>query len=146
VCKETHEKPGYASPIAIEFDGIRQVVTMLQKSVVGVGADTGKLLWHQPHIAYADETISTPIFHDRFIFVSTLPAGASQCIELRAEGDRISATRAWQSKALANHHGGVVLVDGYLYRWDPCEPRPAQAPPWQRRSRGKACVGHRCSD
>ena len=115
VCKETREKPGYASPIAIEFGGVRQIVTMLQKSVVGVRADTGKLLWQQPHVAFADETVSTPIFHDRFIFVSTLPPGSSQCIELRAESGGISAKRAWQSKALAVHHGDAVLVDGHVH-------------------------------
>jgi len=115
VCKETTDKPGYASPIAIECGGIRQVVTMMEKSVVGVRADTGKLLWRVPHVAYADETVSTPIFHDRFVFVSTLGPGASQCIELSGEGDGIAAKAAWQSKALDSHHGGVLLLDGYLY-------------------------------
>jgi outer membrane protein assembly factor BamB len=115
VCKETAEKPGYASPILIEYGGVRQIVTMMEKSVVGVRADTGKLLWRQPHVAFADETVSTPIFHDRFVFVSTLGPGASQCIELSGEGDGISAKQAWQSKALDNHHGGVLLFDGCLY-------------------------------
>ena len=76
VCKETTEKPGYASPIVVEYGGVRQIVTMMERSVVGVRADTGKLLWHQPHVAYADETVSTPVFHERFVFVSTLGPGA----------------------------------------------------------------------
>jgi len=115
VCKDTTEKPGYASPIAIDFGGVRQYVTMMEKSVVGVRADTGKLLWRAPHVAFADETASTPIFHDRYIIVSTLPPGSAQCIELGGEGDAIAAKRAWQTNALANHHGGVLLVDGYIY-------------------------------
>ena len=115
VCKETTEKPGYASPIVVEYGGIRQIVTMMQRSVVGVRADTGKLLWRQPHVAFADETVSTPLFHDRFVFVSTLFPGSSQLIELSAEGDGIAAKRAWKSMALCNHHGGVLLVDGHLY-------------------------------
>jgi len=115
VCEETTEKPGYASPIVIEFGGVRQHVTLMEKSVVGVRADTGKLLWRVPHVAFADETASTPIFHDRYVVVSTLPPGGAQCIELSGQGDGIAAKQAWQANALANHHGGVLLVDGYLY-------------------------------
>jgi outer membrane protein assembly factor BamB len=114
-CKDTTERPGYASPILIEFGGVRQIVTLMERSVVGVRADTGKLLWRVPHVAFADETVSTPVFHDRFLFVSTLTPGASQCVELSAEGDPVSVKRAWQSNALDNHHGGVLLADGYLY-------------------------------
>jgi len=113
--KGTTEKPGYGSPIAIEFGGVRQYVTMMEKSVIGVRADTGKLLWRVPHNAFAEETASTPLYQDGFLFVSTLPPGATQCIALTAQGDRITAKQAWQSAALDDHHGGMVLLNGYLY-------------------------------
>jgi len=114
-CKETTEKPGYASPIAIEFGGVRQYVTLLQKSVAGMRADTGKLLWQVPHAAFADETVSTPLFQDRFVVVSTLGPGGTQCIELSGEGDAIAAKSAWQTNALNSHHGGVILLSGHVY-------------------------------
>jgi len=117
-CAGLDEKPGYASPVAFDFAGVRQVVTMMEKSVVGVRADTGKLLWRAPHVAFAAETVSTPLFHDRFVFVSTLPPGGSQCLELCAEAQGIGVKRAWRSLALNNHHGGVVLWDGHLYGSD----------------------------
>lgn len=118
VCAGSPEKPGYASPVAFDFGGVRQIVTMMEKSVVGVRADTGRLLWRAPHFAFADETVSTPLFHDRYVFVSTLPPGASQCLELSAEGQGTGVKRAWHALALSNHHGGVVLVDGHLYGSD----------------------------
>jgi outer membrane protein assembly factor BamB len=118
VCKGSPEKPGYASPIAFDCGGVRQIVTMMEKSVVGVRADTGKLLWRAPHVAFADETVSTPLFFDRYVFVSTLPPGASQCLELSADGQGINVKQAWHSAALNNHHGGVVLVGGHLYGSD----------------------------
>jgi outer membrane protein assembly factor BamB len=115
VCKGIKDKPGYASPITIEYEGLRQIVTMMARSVVGVHADTGRLLWQHKHIAAHDENVLTPIFHDGFVFVSTLRPTASQVLKLTVEGDAVSAKRAWQTRALDNHHGGVVLVDGYLY-------------------------------
>jgi outer membrane protein assembly factor BamB len=117
-CAGLNEKPGYASPVAFDFGGVRQIVTMMEKSVVGVRADTGKLLWRAPHAAFADETVSTPLFHGRHVFVSTLPPGGSQCLELSAEGEGIGVKRAWHSLALNNHHGGVVLWDGHLFGSD----------------------------
>jgi hypothetical protein len=118
VCSGSPEKPGYASPVAFDFGGVRQIATMMEKSAVGVRADTGKPLWRAPHAAFADETVSTPLFHDRYVFVSTLPPGGSQCLELSAEGQGIGVKRAWHSLALNNHHGGVVLWDGHLYGSD----------------------------
>ncbi len=114
-CAELTEKPGYASPIAFDYGGIRQIVTMMGRSVIGVRADTGQLLWRVPHAAFKEETVATPLFYDRYVFVSTLPPDASQCLELSVEGQGIGVKRAWHSAALNNNHGGVVLVDGYLY-------------------------------
>lgn len=115
VCSEPTGKPGYGSPVAFDYGGVRQIVTMMDKSVVGVRADTGKLLWRMPHEAAYDETTATPLFHDRRVFVSTMTPTATQCLELSAEGQEIVAKQAWRSAALDNHHGGVVLLDGYLY-------------------------------
>ena len=39
------EGPGYASPVVATIDGVEQIVTMTEKSVVGVAAADGKLLW-----------------------------------------------------------------------------------------------------
>jgi len=115
VCSDPNGKPGYGSPVAFDYGGVRQIVTMMDKSVVGVRADTGKLLWRMPHEAAYDETTATPLFHDRYVFVSTMTPTATQCFELSAEGQEIGVKQAWQSAALDNHHGGVVLLDGHLY-------------------------------
>jgi len=115
VCPDTGDEPGYASPIVVDYKGIRQVITMMSRSVVGVHAETGRLLWKVKHAAAFNENIHTPVFHDGLVFVSTLPPTAAQCIRLTVAGDQVSAERLWRTGALNNHHGGVVLVDGYLY-------------------------------
>ena len=114
-CKGTGDRPGYASPILVEHKGTRQIITMMSASVVGVEADTGKLLWRVGHPAYEDETVSTPVFEDGLVAVSTLRAGATRCIALTVEGGTVGARQLWQSGALDNHHGGILLLDGHLY-------------------------------
>ena len=40
--------PSYASPVLMTVDGVKQIVALTDKSVVGVSAADGKLLWQNP--------------------------------------------------------------------------------------------------
>ncbi|NVL91403.1 MAG: PQQ-like beta-propeller repeat protein, partial [Desulfobacterales bacterium] len=42
------EGPAYASPALLTVEGTKQIVTLTEKSVVGVGVADGKLLWQIP--------------------------------------------------------------------------------------------------
>ena len=108
------DKPGYASPMIIEYGGIRQIVTGMSKSIVGVSADTGKLLWKFEHKVRLDQNIMTPIYHDGRIFVSGPGAGAT-LLKLKVTGKKCSVKPAWKNAKLSNAHGGVVLLNGYLF-------------------------------
>src|SRR6266851_854287 len=44
--------PGYASPLFVDLDGARQLVTLTDRSIISVGLSNGKLLWSMP---YKDE-------------------------------------------------------------------------------------------
>ncbi|MFP4057695.1 MAG: PQQ-binding-like beta-propeller repeat protein [Candidatus Brocadiia bacterium] len=113
-CRGANDKPGYCSPIVFEHRGLRQIVTLMAKSVVGVHAQTGKLLWQVPHETPFDENITTPIFHDGHVFVSTRTTG-SKLLRLEVEGQSCQAEVAWSTEAMDSQHEGVLLLDGYLY-------------------------------
>ena len=109
-----NDKPGYCSPIVFEHQGLRQIVTLMAKSVIGVHAETGRLLWQVPHETPFDENIGMPMYHDGSVFVSTRTTG-SRLYRLKVDGQDCSVTEAWSTTALENQHGGVLLVDGHLY-------------------------------
>jgi len=113
-CKGTRDKPGYCSPIVVEHKGLRQIVTMLARSIVGVHAGSGKRLWQEEHVTYADENITMPIFHDGCIFVATMGRNA-RLLRLTVRGQEASVAEVWRVRALDNQHGGALLLDGYLY-------------------------------
>lgn len=114
-CTGVDDKPGYTSPIVVDHDGTRQIVTMMSTSVVGVDADSGRLLWRHHHPVAFDVNIVTPVYHDGHIAVfGTWGCGAT-LLRLRVDGRDCSVERVWHTKDLDNEHGGVVLVDGYLY-------------------------------
>jgi outer membrane protein assembly factor BamB len=110
----TGELAGYTSPILAEYQGLRMIVTLTAKALIGVNADTGDLLWHVEHESYADENITMPIYHEGHIFVSTLKTGSVQW-KINVRNGKASLEEAWRTEELDNHHGGVLLLDGHLY-------------------------------
>jgi outer membrane protein assembly factor BamB len=105
---------GYASPVLVEYHGLRMIVTMTSGAVIGVAAESGELLWRFEHLTQSEENILAPLFHDGCVFVST-PRTGSALFRLNVQGRRVTPETVWRSKELDNHHGGVLLVDGYLY-------------------------------
>ncbi len=79
-----------------------------------VNAENGDLLWHVMHESYADENVMIPIFYDGYIFISTLATGSVKW-KIAVEDGKVGLEEIWRTKELDNHHGGVVLLDGYLY-------------------------------
>ena len=114
-CRGTGDRPGYASPILVEYKGLRQIVTVMSESVVSVRASDGKLLWKYPHKVYMDENITTPIFHDGFLIVSGCVRRGTTSLRLDISGDSCSVSRHWHNGTLDNKQGSIVLVDGRVY-------------------------------
>jgi outer membrane protein assembly factor BamB len=110
----TGELAGYASPILAECQGLRIIITLTSKGMIGVNADTGDLLWHVKHESYADENVMMPIYHDGQVFISTLRAGSVKW-KIHVKDSKASVEEVWRTQELDNHHGGVLLLNGYLY-------------------------------
>jgi len=107
VCTDINEKPGYCSPIVFEYEGLRQIVTLMAESIVGINADHGKLLWKFRNPAKFDENITSPYYHEGHIFTSTRTSG-SRLLRIRVEGDSASVEQVWTEQEFQNHHEGVI--------------------------------------
>ena len=111
--KKEYSTAGYSSAIVAEVGGVRQYVQFLSGGVVGVAAKDGKLLWHFDDIG-GKSNCSTPIFADDSVFVSVADGGCGRA-KLSLENGKIKAEKVYHEGGLANHHGGVLLIDGYVY-------------------------------
>jgi len=108
--------PGYCSPMLIEHEGRRIILTMTDKALIGVGADTGRLLFRYPHRTKYEIHATDPIYRDGRVFISSgYGTTGSEMLRIDAARDRLSVEKVWGSRDLDNHHGGVILLDGYLY-------------------------------
>ncbi len=110
----TGDLAGYGSPVIVEHDGLRMIVTLTSKAVIGVRAADGQLLWRFEHETPWDENIFTPLHHQGQIFISTQFTG-SLMLGLQVAEQTCSVEELWRTKDLDNHHGGVVRLGNYLY-------------------------------
>jgi outer membrane protein assembly factor BamB len=116
ITESTGDKAGYGSPVLVEHGGLRIILTMTAKAVIGVHADTGRLLFRDPYETEFDVNVMMPLFRDGHVFVSTGYGGTgARMLKLNVQGEQVSVEHVWESKDLDNQHGGVMLVDGYLY-------------------------------
>jgi len=111
------EPSAYCSPILIERGGRRFLITMIQESVICVSADDGRLFWREPYPAPSDTGTITPVYHDGCFYVTSVVnrgvTSAGTMFQLSADGTSIK--RKWNDQTLDCQHGGVILLDGYLY-------------------------------
>jgi outer membrane protein assembly factor BamB len=95
--------------------GVRTLMTMTAEAGVGVRASDGKLMWRYRPVANNTANTTTPIFSDNKVFYTSAYGSGGALLGLRAEGGAVRAQEIYFTRDMQNHHGGVVLVNGYLY-------------------------------
>ncbi len=108
----------YASPLMINHNGRLLIIATSSKHLLGVDPENGEIFWKFDLIADFTEkgrrnSTNTPLFHDGEIFVSS--GYDDTALMLKLSDDARSVSLKWTSNVLDNHHGGLVLVDGYIY-------------------------------
>ena len=146
VAKELSDRAGYASPIVADIGGVRTVMTLTAAAGVGVRASDGKLMWRHRAAANRTANITTPIFHDNKVFYSASYGTGGTLLGLRAEGDDVIAQEVYRTRDMQNHHGGIVLVDDYLYGFNnsilTCLEFATGKMMWRHRSVGKGSLSY----
>ena len=113
--KEWTDDAGYSSPIVAEVDGIRQYIQQASKGVAGVSAKDGKLLWKVEIAGYRVAVIPTPIYHDHMVYVTCGYNAGCNNLRLTKQGESFQVETVYANKNMSNHHGGVVLMNNYIY-------------------------------
>ena len=110
---EVADGPAYCSPLLVTHNGTRQLITVMQKTIVSVDVGTGKLLWTHEHETKHDQNVTMPIFRDGHVFASSGHGTGGKLLKLSPRSDGVA--RLWLNKDLDNCHGGVVLLGGCFY-------------------------------
>lgn len=144
--KELSDEAGYASPIVADVQGVRTVMTLTSAAGVGVRASDGKLMWRYRPAANNTANIATPVFHDDKVFYTSDYGTGGALLSLRAEGGEVKAQEVYFTRDMQNHHGGVVVVNGYIYGYNNailvCLEFATGKMMWRDRSVGKGALSY----
>jgi outer membrane protein assembly factor BamB len=69
-------------------------------------------------VANGTANIATPIFSDNKVFYSSDYGTGGALLGLTAQGGSVTAKEIYFTREMKNHHGGMVLVNGYLYGYN----------------------------
>jgi len=110
---EIEHSAAYCSGVVVTHGGIRQFLSLTQRSVVGVDVATGRLLWSAPFSPRSPQNALTPVFHDGYVFIACGHSSGGRLIQ----PDLASRTAAtiWHRDDLDDCHSGAVLIEGRLY-------------------------------
>jgi outer membrane protein assembly factor BamB len=142
--KELSDPAGYSSCIVAEVGGVRSYINFTAGAAVGVRASDGKLMWRYTDVANRVANCTTPIFADNKVFFSSAYDTGGALLNLTAQNGEVKAQEAYFTRDMMNHHGGMVLVDGYLYGFSnsvlTCIEFNTGKMMWRERSVGKGSI------
>ncbi len=105
--------PGYASPIMVEINGVRQLVTLTDKACISVSPAAGQLLWQVEFLDDWNENIVTPVFYNGMIILSGVRKG-TLAIKPHKKGDSWIADEIWHNEKLPMYMSCPVVSKDLL--------------------------------
>ena len=109
----------YVSPLMIEYQGQEMILITSDKDMIAVDPANGDIIWsHDIVTGQSGErgrriNTNTPLYKDGEIYTTSGYNTNAQMLKLSADGKSVELK--WSSDGLDTHHGGVVLLDGYIY-------------------------------
>lgn len=108
-----NDKASYCSARIFDNGKVRQIITLLDQSMVGINPENGKLIWRVDYpIKYGIHAVS-PVFHGNTIYVADGYKQGGRAFKLADDGKSVSDL--WAEKSIDIHHGGAISLNGYVY-------------------------------
>ena len=142
--KDLSDTAAYSSITVADVQGVRTYMTFTASAGVGVRASDGKLMFSYPAAANRTANVATPVYSDNKVFFASAYGTGGGLLNLTVQNGEVAATEAYFTREMKNHHGGMVLVDGYLYGYNDliltCLEFTTGKMMWRDRSVGKGSV------
>ncbi|MFC1542114.1 PQQ-binding-like beta-propeller repeat protein [Candidatus Latescibacterota bacterium] len=107
--------PAYGSPVLVEIDGVRQLVTQTLNNIVSIALTDGALLWQIPTPAQKRFFNSaTPIVNGRIVIFSGQGEG-TKAFTFQKQGTGFTVQALWSNAELGTGYNTPVLKNGLLY-------------------------------
>ena len=107
----------YTSVTPANFGKVRQYVALTSKRLAGIRATDGEVLWQVEVPLNEVAIIPTPVVAQNEVYITADYGSGCSLVSVSANNGQFKAEIVYSNKVMANHHGGVVLLDGHIYGW-----------------------------
>ncbi len=109
------EGPAYCSPVLMNSGGTQMLVFLTEKSLVGVDAKTGTLLWQNPATVLSRfYNASSPTISGSNIYITGQGQGTRAFVVEKAAAG-FATRELWANTTVGTKWTTLVLKDGFLY-------------------------------
>ncbi|MDR2681011.1 MAG: PQQ-binding-like beta-propeller repeat protein [Tannerella sp.] len=112
-CAGDGELSAYCSPVYVGDQQVPQIVTMMQKHIIGVDLATGKKLWSYEHINQHGVHPNVPVYADNMLLCTSGYGKGSVMLRLTDGGRNVE--KVWESQQLDSRLGAMVKIGDYAY-------------------------------
>jgi len=105
--------PGYGSPIVVDLDGTRQLITLTQAKLVGIDVASGALLWERPFVSANFTNSATPVLFDHTLIASN--GGPAIAVNVAKRNNQWVTDNAWENADVPFRLSNAVLVGDMLF-------------------------------
>jgi outer membrane protein assembly factor BamB len=112
--KGTGEGQGYASPSPFTVDGVKQIVTITDKNIIGLAQADGKPLWQIPWDGKASFNAPSPVISGTTVIFTAQNRGIT-AMKIEKSGDTYTTKQLWKNATTATQFCTPVIKDNLLY-------------------------------
>ena len=112
-CPGDGDLSAYCSPVYVSDQQTPQVVTMMQKHIIGIDIATGKKLWSVEHINRHGVHPNVPVYSDNMLLCTSGYGKGSVMLRLINGGRDVE--KVWESVQLDSRIGAMVKIGNYAY-------------------------------
>jgi outer membrane protein assembly factor BamB len=105
--------PAYASPMVVEIEGVKQVITLTQKSAVGLSLAAGDLLWRIDFPGRSGMNIPTPLRFGKRLILAGDPGTMS--LQVNKQNNSWTTEKAWQISELTMRFSSPVQKGNLIF-------------------------------
>jgi len=105
--------PAYASPVIVEIEGVKQVVTLTQKNAVGLALASGDLLWRIDFPGRSGMNIPTPLRFGQRLILAGDPG--TMLVQVNKQNNAWTMEKVWQISELTMRFSSPVQKGNLIF-------------------------------
>ncbi|MBN2412133.1 PQQ-binding-like beta-propeller repeat protein [candidate division KSB1 bacterium] len=107
------EPSAYCSPIIVNHNNNRLLLTMAYKSIVCLNADTGEYYWSHTHLTEYNINPNSPYYKNGFVYCTSGYGTGGVMLQLSNDGK--SVKEIWTNTLQDSKIGAFIEHDGFIY-------------------------------